>query len=161
MFEIDLKSHRSIYEQVVDNMKGQILAGVIVPDAKLPSVRDLSKMLTVNPNTVQKAFRELERQGYIYTVAGKGTFASAPSAAAPDPALVYEVRARLAAIVRELYYLTRDIGQTRIIVDDELAALDGAAGATSSAVAKPAAAARASTAATAASAVTASGGDNK
>ncbi|MDR0596827.1 MAG: GntR family transcriptional regulator [Clostridiales Family XIII bacterium] len=126
MFEIDLKSHRSIYEQVVDNMKGQILAGVITPDAKLPSVRDLSKLLTVNPNTVQKAFRELERQGYIYTVAGKGTFASAPSAAAPDPALIYEVRVRLAAIVRELYYLTRDIGSTRQIVDEELAALGGA-----------------------------------
>ena len=67
MFQLDLKSRKSIYEQVVDNLKEMIISGVLKSGEKLPSVRELSRMLTVNPNTVQKAYRELERQGYVYT----------------------------------------------------------------------------------------------
>ena len=72
MFEIDLKSRKSIYEQVTDNLKELIATEVLSSDEKLPSVRAMSKMLTVNPNTVQKAYRELEYQGYIYTASGLG-----------------------------------------------------------------------------------------
>ncbi|MDR0570184.1 MAG: GntR family transcriptional regulator [Clostridiales Family XIII bacterium] len=71
---MDLKGRKSIYEQVVDNLRDLILSGALREDEKLPSVRELSKSLTVNPNTVQKAYRELERQQYVYTVAGLGTF---------------------------------------------------------------------------------------
>jgi GntR family transcriptional regulator len=74
MFQIDLKSRKSIYGQIVDNIKELIRAGLLRGDEKLPSVRDLSGLLTVNPNTVQKAYRELERQGRVYTVSGLGTF---------------------------------------------------------------------------------------
>jgi GntR family transcriptional regulator len=120
MFEIDMKSRRSIYEQVVDNMKERILVGVIAPDGKLPSVRDLSKALTVNPNTVQKAFRELEQQGYIYTVAGVGSFASPPERIRADAKLIAQSRAALADRLRELYFLTRDAREVRKIVDEEM-----------------------------------------
>jgi GntR family transcriptional regulator len=120
MFEIDMKSRRSIYEQVVDGMKGRILAGAIAPDEKLPSVRDLSKALTVNPNTVQKAFHELERQGYVYTVAGVGTFAMAASGGMIDESLLAGPRLALADALRELYYLTRDVKAVRRIAKEEL-----------------------------------------
>ena len=74
MFQLDLKSRKSIYEQVIDNLKELIMTRVLSTDEKLPSVRELSKEITVNPNTVQKAYRELERQGYVYTTSGVGTF---------------------------------------------------------------------------------------
>jgi len=78
LFQIDLKSRKAIYEQVVDNFKRLIVTGVLQKDEKVPSVRDMSKSLTVNPNTVQKAYRELENQGYIYTVLGQGSFIAEP-----------------------------------------------------------------------------------
>ena len=78
MFQIDLKSRKAIYEQVMDNYKRLIVTGVLKQDDKVPSVRDMAKTLTVNPNTVQKAYRELENQGYFYTVLGQGSFISAP-----------------------------------------------------------------------------------
>lgn len=80
MFQIDLKSRKAIYEQVSDNFKRLITSGVLRQDEKVPSVREMAKTLTVNPNTIQKAYRDLEQQGYIYTVLGQGSFI----AAAPD-----------------------------------------------------------------------------
>ena len=75
MILIDLKDSRPIYEQVVERFKILILRGAIEPDEKLPSVRNLAVDLSINPNTIQRAYGELERQGYIYTVKGKGNFA--------------------------------------------------------------------------------------
>lgn len=75
MILIDLKDSRPIYEQVVERFKLLILKGVIKKDEKLPSVRNLAVELSLNPNTIQRAYGELERQGYIYTVKGKGNFA--------------------------------------------------------------------------------------
>ena len=75
--DTNLKSRKSIYEQVIDNVKELIVTGVLPAESKLPSVRELSKTLTVNPNTVQKGYRELEHQGYIYTVTGLGCFVAA------------------------------------------------------------------------------------
>ena len=86
MFQPDLRSRKSIYAQIVDKLREEILSGVLKPDEKLPSVRDLSRMLTVNPNTIQKAYRELERQHYIYTASGLGTFVEKKEARKPDEA---------------------------------------------------------------------------
>jgi len=74
MFDLDLRSRKPIYEQLVEKFKELIFSEVLKPDEKLPSVRALAQQLTINPNTIQKAYRELERQGYIYTVQGKGNF---------------------------------------------------------------------------------------
>ncbi|MBD5393776.1 MAG: GntR family transcriptional regulator [Lachnospiraceae bacterium] len=76
MIFIDLKDSRPIYEQVAERFKFLILKGVIASDEKLPSVRNLAVDLSINPNTIQRAYAELERQGYIYTVKGKGNFAA-------------------------------------------------------------------------------------
>lgn len=74
MINLDLKSRMPIYEQLVDKVKQLIIQGVLKPDEKLPSVRSLAQELTINPNTIQKAYRELEREGYIYSLPGKGSF---------------------------------------------------------------------------------------
>lgn len=71
---IDYQDSRPIYEQIVDNFKMQIFKGILQPDDQMPSVRSLSMELSTNPNTVQKAYAELERQGFIYTVKGRGNF---------------------------------------------------------------------------------------
>lgn len=74
MLQIDLKSRIPIYEQIVYNFKRLIAKGILVENDKIPSVRDTAKEISVNPNTVQKAYKILESEGYIYTVAGKGNF---------------------------------------------------------------------------------------
>ena len=71
---LDYRDVRPIYTQIVDNFRAQILAGVLQNGDKLPSVRDLAGQLTINPNTIQRAYRELEMQGWIATVPGKGCF---------------------------------------------------------------------------------------
>lgn len=105
MFQLDLKSRASIYEQIVDNIKELILAGVLSPEEKLPSVRELSKILTVNPNTIQKAYRELEYQNFVYTVAGLGTFVSEATTEEVDSKRVSEVTEELRRAIRELVFL--------------------------------------------------------
>lgn len=76
MIPIDYRDTRPIYEQVVERFRILILRGVIKADDKMPSVRNLAVDLSINPNTIQRAYAELERQGYIYTVKGKGNFVS-------------------------------------------------------------------------------------
>lgn len=74
MIWIDYKDSRPIFEQIVENYEKLILHGAIEPNTKMPSIRKLAMELSLNPNTVQKAYAELERRGYTYTVKGKGVF---------------------------------------------------------------------------------------
>lgn len=74
MIMIDYKDTRPIYEQVVEKIQTLILKGVLPNDSKLPSVRSLAIELSINPNTIQKAYAELERRGFVYTVKGRGNF---------------------------------------------------------------------------------------
>lgn len=74
MIIIDYKDRRPIYEQIVERFQELILKGILVSDTQLPSVRNLAMELSINPNTIQKAYTELERQGYTYSVKGKGSF---------------------------------------------------------------------------------------
>ncbi len=74
MIPINPRSGVPIYEQVKDGLRTVIVTGAIVPDEKLPSVRELAAQLSINPNTIQRAYRELEQEGYIYTAAGRGAF---------------------------------------------------------------------------------------
>lgn len=105
MFQLDLKSRKSIYEQVMDNLKELIMTETLSVGEKLPSVRELSKQITVNPNTVQKAYRELERQGYIYTTSGVGTFVADRTQIQPDPRDLAAARHALDEAFRQLLYL--------------------------------------------------------
>jgi len=124
MIEIEPKSRQTIYEQVVDKLRMRISSGVIEPDEKLPSVRDLSKSLTVNPNTVQKAFSELERQGYIYTMTGVGTFASNPAEIVPDEKMIASSRLRLTDDLREIRSLTGNADRTKDIILEVLSHIE-------------------------------------
>ena len=80
MIHLDHRDSRPIYDQIADNFRRQIRAGVLRCGDKLPSVRELSSQLTINPNTIQRAYRELEQAGLIATVAGKGCFVCAAPA---------------------------------------------------------------------------------
>ncbi len=120
MFQLDLKSRKSIYEQIVDNIKELILTGMLIAEDKIPSVRELSKILTVNPNTIQKAYRELEYQGYIYTVAGLGTFVASPSELPIDEKRIGEVKESLRENIKELYYMGCSLDRIKIILDELL-----------------------------------------
>ena len=74
MFTIDKLSRTPIYEQLIAQFENGILSGEISPDGKLPSVRELSQSLSVNPNTLQRAYAEIERRGLCYSVPGSGRY---------------------------------------------------------------------------------------
>ena len=74
MLQLNYRDARPIYTQICDGIRDQILSGVLRSEDKLPSVRELATQLTINPNTIQRAYRELEMQGWIATVPGKGCF---------------------------------------------------------------------------------------
>ena len=74
MIHLDYRDARPIYAQVTDGFKEQIVSGVLLPGDKLPSVRELAANLTINPNTIQRSYRQLETEGWIVTVPGKGCF---------------------------------------------------------------------------------------
>ncbi len=74
MIKLDYKNDKPLHEQISAGLKELIMCGVMIPDEQLPSVRDLSVELTVNPNTVQRAYKTLEAEGVIYSIRGKGNF---------------------------------------------------------------------------------------
>jgi len=74
MFKLDTRSRVAIYEQLMEQLKTMMIREVLQKDEQLPSVRSLAQELTINPNTIQKAYRELEHEGFIYTIPGKGSF---------------------------------------------------------------------------------------
>ena len=76
MIHLNSRDPRPIYEQIMDNLRRLIISGGVVPGERLPSVRELAAQLAINPNTIQRAYRELENQGYLVTLPGKGTFAA-------------------------------------------------------------------------------------
>lgn len=76
MIVIDYKDNRPLYERIVERFQVLIERGVLKPQEQMPSVRSLAMDLSINPNTIQKAYAELERRGYIYTVKGRGNFVS-------------------------------------------------------------------------------------
>lgn len=117
MFQLDLKSRKSIYEQVTDNLKELIVAEVLKTGDKLPSVREMSKTLTVNPNTVQKAYRELEQQGYVRTVTGVGTFVEDIGKFPVTPALMEKITNNIKNEIRELYFLGLSFEEIHHLMD--------------------------------------------
>lgn len=108
MIIIDYKDTRPIYEQVVDKFKTLILHGAPQADEQMPSVRNLAMELSINPNTIQKAYAELERQGFIYTVKGRGNFVSG------DGRLVEERKRECIQKILELAREVLEIGMTKI-----------------------------------------------
>ncbi len=74
MFQLDYGDHRPIYEQIKEKVSQLIISGALKENDKIPSVRELAGQLAINPNTIQKAYRDLEGDGYIYSLRAKGSF---------------------------------------------------------------------------------------
>lgn len=102
LIRINYRDSRPIYEQVMDSFRNQIISGEMKKDDKLPSVRELSAELAINPNTISRAYRELEHEGYIYTAQGKGCFvAEVPGA----DSRIKELKEKLKQLISELKFL--------------------------------------------------------
>ena len=106
MIILDYKDTRPIYEQIVEKFKLLILKGVIQKDEQMPSVRSLAVELSINPNTIQRAYSELERQGYIYTVKGKGNFVS------DDGRLLFKYKEKLLGELQSVCKAALEVGIT-------------------------------------------------
>ncbi len=106
MIQLNYRDSKPIYEQIKDGLRRLVVSGAVKKDEKLPSVRELATNLSINPNTIQKAYRELEQEGYIYTIAGKGSYAAqrADVASGRNEELMKEFD----EIVKELLYLCED-----------------------------------------------------
>ena len=103
MLILDYRDARPIYGQIKDSLRRLIVAGALGPDEKLPSIRALAMDLSINPNTIRRAYTELERGGFIYSVPGKGSFAAVTGR--EDPARRAELMEKLREIIAELRYL--------------------------------------------------------
>ena len=110
MVHLDYRDARPIYSQIIDGFRDQILAGVLSPGDKLPSVRDLAAELAINPNTIQRSYRELESQGWIYSVPGKGSFVQGvPQATAAETQALTEEFDKLTALLLTLGLTRREL----------------------------------------------------
>ena len=74
MIQLNYRDNRPFYQQIKDNIRQLVISKALLENEKLPSVREMAAFLAINPNTIQRAYRELENEGYVYTVTGKGTF---------------------------------------------------------------------------------------
>ena len=103
MISLNYRDARPIYEQVRDGLRHLIISGAIEADEKLPSVRALAATLSINPNTIQRAYNELENEGFIYSVPGKGSFASGD--VRPDDGRKRQAVEQVRELLAELKYL--------------------------------------------------------
>ena len=103
MLTLNYRDSRPIYEQIKDGLRRMIVTGAMAQDEKLPSVRALATQLSINPNTIQRAYNELEAEGYIYSVAGKGSFVSGTADA--DAVRRENLKEDLRKLAGELRYL--------------------------------------------------------
>lgn len=106
MIQLNYREAKPIYEQIKDGLRRLVISNSFLPNEKLPSVRGLASRLAINPNTIQKAYRELETEGYIYTVSGKGTYVAAREEV--QETRNEELLEAFDEIVTELLYLSID-----------------------------------------------------
>ena len=107
MIVLDYRDSRPLYQQVKESLRRMVLTGLLEPDEKLPSVRSLATQLAINPNTIQRAYAELEAEGYIYSVAGRGSFVSTGDG--EHLRRIAELTGRLVPLLEEL----KSLGYTR------------------------------------------------
>jgi GntR family transcriptional regulator len=112
MVQLDYRDARPIYTQIVEGFRQQITAGILQQGEKLPSVRELAAELTINPNTIQRAYRELEMGGWIASVAGKGSFVcGVPEEEAQRQHQLLQELDRLTAQLVELGFSREELGE--------------------------------------------------
>ena len=116
MLQLDFGDRRPIYEQIKDKIKNLIIMGVLTENEKIPSVRELAASLTINPNTIQKAYKDLENEGYIYSQKARGSFVAPQkkTACERDTDNLFET---LTSVVRELKFLGHGKEELAEIID--------------------------------------------
>jgi len=119
LFTLNYRDSQPIYGQIKDGLRRMIVSGVLEPGEKLPSVRAMAMDLAINPNTIHRAYSELEAEGFIYSIPGKGSFAARRDAGGTahsgDPEREAKLIRQLRELVAELKYLN--------YTDSEIAAL--------------------------------------
>lgn len=115
MIWIDYKDATPIYEQIVSRFKNLIVRGALKPDEKIPSVRTLAMELSINPNTIQKAYMLLEQQGFIYTVKGRGNFVAGNQGL---------LDIKKAEIEKKLSLLVDEVHEAGMCIDDMISILN-------------------------------------
>ena len=103
MVQLNYRDAKPIYEQIKEGLRKLVVSGALSAGDKLPSVRELASQLAINPNTIQRAYRELESEGYIYTLVGKGTFVAESKDI--DDTREKELLTEFDELVTELLYL--------------------------------------------------------
>ena len=107
MILLNYKDNRPIYEQIMERVKELIVKGILSKDEALPSVRSLAMELSINPNTIQRAYQELERQGVIYSIKGKGSFVASMDQ------LVDRKKSEIMGRLKELTLTAKELGMTQ------------------------------------------------
>ena len=121
MILLDYKDSRPIYEQVVDKLKELMILGVLNEDEQMPSVRSLATELSINPNTIQRAYAELERNGFLYSVKGRGSFVG--SIHKLKEAKRRELSEKMGALAKEARGRGMDSGEFVRLADNAFAGL--------------------------------------
>jgi GntR family transcriptional regulator len=108
LITIDSRSSKPIYEQIIEKIKENIIKGILKPGDKLPSVRELASLITINPNTISKAYNELERMNAIEVIRGKGTFVAQNFKPTMDEEKMKEIKEQMKNIIIEAHYIGVD-----------------------------------------------------
>ena len=115
MIQLDFGDRRPLYEQISEKIKELIISGVLVENDKIPSVRELATILAINPNTIQKAYKELENEGYIYSQKARGNFVSPRETG--DRTKTDELMENIKPQLRELRFLGINKNELKNLID--------------------------------------------
>lgn len=117
MFQLDMSDRRPLYEQIKGRFKELIIGGILKENDKIPSVRELAMTLAINPNTIQKAYKELENEGYIYSLQARGSFVAKHEDLAENIAGRTAAMNSLDTVLKELMFLGADPDEIKAHVD--------------------------------------------
>ncbi len=115
MIQLDFGDHRPLYEQICEKIKELIISGVLLENDKIPSVREMAAILAINPNTIQKAYKELENEGYIYSQKARGNFVSPRETG--DTTKTDELMENIKPQLRELRFLGIGKNELKNLID--------------------------------------------
>ncbi len=118
MFTINYRDPRPIYEQLVDTIEKFALSGILKADEKLPSVRELAMQLSINPNTIQKAYSILDGKGITYAVKGKGIFVS-PDCSQAQAVRIDEIKMAVQGLIAEAKELGATQDDIKLWIDEK------------------------------------------
>lgn len=119
MLTLNYRDSRPIYGQIKDGLRRLIVTGALEPDEKLPSVRSMAMDLAINPNTIQRAYAELEAEGFIYSVPGKGSFAARQPGAEGESRRA-ALMERLRELIAELRYWNATDSEIIALISEEV-----------------------------------------